>query len=63
MVKVVQNLRDSIVSKPEEAPLKSLYERLGGKNNIIMFAERTMEKVLDCPKLKPYFDSTPISLH
>ncbi|CDW90472.1 protozoan cyanobacterial globin family protein [Stylonychia lemnae] len=63
MVKVLQNLRDQFVSKQEEEPQRTLLDKLGGQQNVKILAESTMNKVLECTKLKPYFDSTPISLH
>jgi truncated hemoglobin YjbI len=49
--------------KPDEEPIKSLLDKLGGPNGIKEITEKTMTKVLACPKLKPFFDSTPIGLH
>jgi hypothetical protein len=62
-VRALQSLRDQIVIKPEDEPVKTLFEKVGGMENIKHIASLTMKKVLECPILKPYFDSTPIDLH
>lgn len=41
----------------------SLYDRLGGKENIKRVVELSMQKALMTPQLKSYFDSTQIDLH
>jgi truncated hemoglobin YjbI len=42
---------------------ESLYDKLGGIERIKQLTQNTMKKVIECGKLKPFFDSTPIELH
>jgi len=63
MVRLLQNQRDEVVSKPDNADSMSLYEKLGGKEAIKKVVESAMIRVLETPMLKSYFDSTQIDLH
>ena len=51
------------MTKIEIEPEQTLYDKLGGIDGIKKITETTMRKVIECGKLKPFFDSTAMEIH